>query len=252
MNYTGLLKEYINEVAIELSGESYKVISGDGENFLLKSNGGKLWEKSIPGEIKCFSVYKAITTESSIDPVQIIKAIKDPVKKGKLKVPQGTVQQILDKSVGICLPHLKSMNLDVVTTPESSKSLAVKFAKLISENLGVRFVPAGTVKDMTSARLSGDLPTSYGEKSISGLRRSLERMKTSQDKNLHKHFYSRDRKFVADWQKARDVSKFSQGERILLVDDVLSDGSTLAEMKRALSDLDINVVAGITLFRTGS
>lgn len=250
-NFTKLLTEYINEVIAQPSGDSFVVKSDEGNNFVLKSNGSQPWIKSLGGGLSCFSVYKMTKTENDVvDPVSIIKSLKAPTSKESLKVPRGTVDQILQKGVELCVPWLEDLDVNIVTTPQSSKTLSVKFGKMISQNLGTKFVPAGTMKDLESAKISSELPSSYSEKSTSGLTRSLERMKSSKSKDLNKHFRPRDRKFITNWQKIRDEDQFEQGSNVLLVDDVISDGATMLEMTRTLKKMGVNVVGCITLFKT--
>ena len=126
----------------------------------------------------------------------------------------------------------------------------MKFAKMISKNLDKKFIPAGTVKDLESARISSDIPASYSAKSISDLNRSLAKMKMSKSQELHKHFRPRDRKFITDWQKIRANDQFEQGKNVLLVDDVISDGATMLEMANVLKKLGVNVVGCITMIKT--
>ena len=227
------------------------VKSDEGSNFILKSNGLQPWIKGLGGGLRCFSVYKMSKTENDIvDPVKIIKSLKNPTSKDSLVVPRGTVNQILQKSTDLCIPWLKDLNIDIITTPQSSKTLSMKFAKMISKNLDKKFIPAGTVKDLESARISSDIPASYSAKSISDLNRSLAKMKMSKSQELHKHFRPRDRKFITDWQKIRANDQFEQGKNVLLVDDVISDGATMLEMANVLKKLGVNVVGCITMIKT--
>ncbi len=75
-------------------------------------------------------------------------------------------------------------------------------------------------------------------------------MKVSNGNNLHKHFIPKDRKFIIDWQKSRNIDLFEHGKNVLLVDDVISDGATLFEMFNTLKELEVNVIGCITLFKT--
>jgi hypothetical protein len=245
--FTDLLKEYINEIKLDSRG---RLSSEEGENFVLKSGGKEPWIKGITSNLKCLSVYRATST-SEIDPVQIIKSMKNPRGKLGIEIPKGTIDEIIEKSVDICLPWLSTIQFDTITTPQSSKTLSIRFAKTISEKTGKKFIPSGTLKDLGSAVID-ELPASYSEKSASGLKKSLERMKSSEDRNLQKHFLPRDRKFIRNWQKIRNASDFSKSSNVLLVDDVVSDGSTFVEMERVIRSLGMKVSGCLTIFRTGS
>ncbi len=164
-NFSNLLIEYINEVVAELSRNIFVIKSDEGNNFILKKNGSQPWIKRLGKELRCFSVYKMIKTKNDIiNPINIIKLLKAPTTKDSLKVPKGTIDLILQKSVELCVPWLKDLNIEIVTTPQSSKTLSVKFGKMISEKLGAKFVPAGTIKDLKSAKISNELPNSYSKK----------------------------------------------------------------------------------------
>lgn len=245
-----LLIEYINEIIVEPTTNGFKVKPDEGENFLLKTNGAHPWIKGITKDLKCFSIYKVDKKDGDhVDPIEIIKSLKYPIVKSKTNIPQGTINQILEKCVEISSPWFNDFNIDVVTTPQSSKTLSVKFGKMISDKLSTKFVPSGTVKDLENSKISKELPN-YSQKSISGLNKSLERMKLSQNKDLHKHFLPRDRKFVTNWQKTRNSNLFQPNTNILLVDDVISDGSTLLEMSNVLKELNVNIVGCLTIFKT--
>lgn len=245
MNVERLLREYINEVAVDFRG---RLSSEESENFLVKPS-GEPWKKLLPSGLVCFSVYRA-NKEAEIDTKQVIRAVKNPASKGGVKVPRGVVDEILQRGLEICLPWIKSLDFNVVTTPQSSKTLAVRFGSLIAERSGVDFVPAGTLKDLENAKISEELPSSFTEKSAKMLQMSLERMKSSEEQNLQKHFRPQDRKFISSWQKMREKSGLSSGDRVLLVDDVLSDGSTLTEMQKTLLASGIEAVGCLTLFKT--
>lgn len=250
-NYKKLLIEYINEIIIEPTPSGFKIGHAEGENFLLKTNGTHPWIKGITKDLKCFSIYKVDKKDGDfIDPIQIIKSLKDPTIKSKTNIPQGTINQILEKCVEISSPWFTDFNIDVVTTPQSSKTLSVKFGKMISDKLSAEFIPAGTIKDLENSKISDELPNNYSQKSILGLNKSLERMKSSQNKDLHKHFLSRDRKFITNWQKTRNSNLFQPNTNVLLVDDVISDGSTLREISNVLKTLNINIVGCLTIFKT--
>ena len=156
----------------------------------------------------------------------------------------------MEKSVEICVPWLEGLEFDTVSTPQSSKTLGIRFGKKIADRLGKRFIPSGTLKDLGSAKIKSELPPSYSEKSVKGLQRSLERMKSAEQGTLQKHFMPRDRKFIEDWQKTREFGDLKEGNKVLLVDDVLSDGSTLREMSRVLTESGVSVAGCLTLFRT--
>ena len=245
MNFTKLLREYINEIALDSRG---RLTSDDGKNFVLKPNGGP-WIKSLTNSLRCYSVYKTVES-GDVDPLTIVRSMKDPIGKTSIKIPKGTIDEILQKSVNVCVPWLEGMEIDVVTTPQSSKTLSIRFGKKVAESLGKRFVPAGTLKDLGSAKIKSELPPSYSEKTVRGLQKSLERMKSSEQGTLQKHFRPRDRKFIEDWQKTRELGELKEGNRVLLVDDVVSDGSTLREMGRVLLDSGMDVVGCLTLFST--
>jgi adenine/guanine phosphoribosyltransferase-like PRPP-binding protein len=252
MKFIELLREYINEIVIDSRG---KLGSNDGNNFILKSNGP--WIKALGGGLRCYSIYRTVKT-GDVDPIEIIRSIKNPLQKTSVKIPKGMIDEILEKGVEKCVPWIEGLEFDIVTTPQSSKTLGIRFGKKIAERLDKQFIPSGTLKDLDSAKIKSELPASYSEKSVKGLERSLERMKEKSpdgikkpgEGTLQKHFRPRDRKFIQDWQKTRDLGNLKEGNRVLLVDDVLSDGTTLGEMSRVLRESGVIVVGCLTLFRT--
>lgn len=249
--YTSILRDFITEVLAEPRNGSFVVTTDSSDQFLLKRGGASPWYKKT-GNTRCASVYKVVRSDGDeVDPVEVIKALKKPTQKGNIKVPSGTVDQILDEAVKVIGGWYSGNNVDFITTPQSSKTLAVRFAKKISEEIQSKFIPAGTVKDFLNARISSNLPSSFQPETIRSLEKSLERMKASEDKDLHSHFRSRDRKFITNWQQIRSHADIRPSTNALIVDDVISDGATMAEMARTLTEVGVNVVGCITLFRTG-
>lgn len=258
--FTSLLKKYINEVTAKpRPSGGYEVSNDDGPEFIRKKD-NTLWSKTLEGDFKCYSVFRAIRGSGApVDPVEIIEALKNPIATGNLVTPQGTVKQVIETSLAAAWsedPNNTLVNLDfgIVTTPQSSKTLGIKFAKAIADDFHVQLVPAMTLKDLSGAKI-GDLPPTFSQKSAKGLERSLERMKSSGDPSIHRHFRPQDRKFVTDWQSMRGQQgeALMPGDRILIVDDVIADGSTMLEAKRTIErSTGATVVAGITIFRTGN
>lgn len=247
-----LLKEYINEISIENVGGKDRITAGDGKNFILKS-GNSPWLKRIETNLTCFSVYRVVkTADDSLDPIELIKIIKNPKGDHDVELPRNVIDEILDKSIEVCEPWLQNLEFDLIATPQSSKNLAIRFARKISERFGKELLPAAIIKNLPDAKIVDDLPASYSQKSITNLYRNLERMKSSSEKNIHKYFRPQDRKHLTNWQKIRNEKITRKDSRVILVDDVISDGSTFVEMKRILESAGMKVVGCITLFRTGS
>lgn len=249
--FTGLLRLLINEVLVEPRGEKYVVRSEDGPNFILKNGGKSPWLHKISDDVVCKSVYRIVKSENdNVDPVDIIKAIKEPTARGNLIVPGGTVDEIVGRAVGYASGWM-DMDADIIVTPQSSKTLAIKFAKQIAGKIGAEVIPAATLKNLSTASIVQDLPASFNPKSVKNMHRSLERMKLSKHQDIHSHFRPQDRKFVTNWQNIRstEAEKF-KGSKVIIVDDVVSDGSTMAEMIRVLTRGGANVVDCISMFRT--
>lgn len=250
--YMSILKELIREVLAEPQNGSYVIKTSSGNQFILKRSGESPWSKKV-GSVTCASVYRVIRSDGDeVDPIEVIKVLKEPSRKGNIKVPSGTIDQILDEAVDLIGKWYTKEHIDFITTPQSSKTLSVKFAKKIAETLDTKFIPAGTVKDLENAKISSNLPASYQPKTIRSLERSLERMKDSKSKDLHTHFRPQDRKFITNWQRIRSNADIKIGTNALIVDDVISDGATMSEMVRTLTEAGVNIKGCITLFRTGN
>lgn len=247
-----LLKEYINEISIESHGGKDRISSKSGKNFVMKS-GNSPWIKKLTQDLTCFSVYRVVKTQTdSLNPVDVIKAIKDPKGDYGVEIPRNVIDEILNESVDVCEPWLRKLDFDLVTTPQSSKTLSIRFARKISERFNKELLPSAILKNLPDAKISDDLPASYSQKSITNLHRNLERMKVSQEKNMHKYFRPQDRKYLTNWQKIRGDENIKKDSKVILVDDVITDGSTFIEMKRVLESVGMKVAGCITLFRTGT
>jgi hypothetical protein len=247
-----LLKEYINEISIENVGGKDRISSNDGKNFVVKP-GNSPWIKKLTPDLSCFSVYRVVKTPTdSLDPIDLIKVLKDPKGDHDVELLKGVIDEILNKGVEICEPWLQNLEFDLIATPQSSKTLSIRFARKISERLNKELLPSAILKNLPDAKLSSDLPSSYSQKSIKNLHRNLERMKVSPEQNIHKYFRPQDRKYLTNWQKIRGEENIKKDSNVILVDDVITDGSTFIEMKRVLESVGMKVVGCVTLFRTGS
>ena len=249
---TGLIREYINEISIEKRNEKLILSNTESKNFITKKNGQLPWTKTIEGDITCFSIYQIKKFHDDvISPIEIIKSIKDPSTPNHIVVHKNFINDFLNLCIEISLPWILNKEFDCVVTPQSSKTLAVKFAKLISSKIDANIIPAVTIKDLDSATLSNNLPSGYSKDSVMILNKSLQRMRASKEKSLHKNFLPKDRKHIIGWQKSRlKNEQMLSGKNILIIDDVIADGSTIREMSRLLTDLGANSIHCLTIFKT--
>ena len=67
-----------------------------------------------------------------------------------------------------------------------------------------------------------------------------------------KKFYKPYLKFIKNFIELRDAYEVLDkvlGKSVLVVDDILSSGSTMAEMIRQLEEFEPSKIAGLTLFK---
>lgn len=258
-NFTSLLKEFITEILATPADGRYFISKDDSSQFVKKLSGApwmSLAELPDGRKIRCYSVYKInrrFNTED-FDVMDVIKAIKDPSLKGKkYRVHEGVVDHIIDEAVDLSVNWIErsGWKFETIVTPQSSKTLAVRFANKIGQRMGVKVVPAVTMKNMKDASVFQDLPASFSEETKNSLYRSLERFKEKDPSEQEiKKIPAQFRKFIVNWQKKREKAGAIGPENsgVLVVDDKFTGGSTIAETSRILENENYNVVGCLTLF----
>jgi hypothetical protein len=186
------------------------------------------------------------------------KALED----GTILVAQpGLQEKVADKVAARAVPIIASMGKpDLVTCPQSSSDLAAYFGERVAKATGAKFVKFGLLKQRDPSKLSVNMPDHYrGTVREKRLMQALERAQQALRNgnfSLRRGFISRERKMVQNFLEpsdemmdmATDPSRKSL-PTVLIVDDVVTTGSTQAEAKRKLEEIGFKVVGCVAMFK---
>jgi len=181
---------------------------------------------------------------------------------GLLVPPPGLQDVVTDMMAEKAAKHLRSKGVrpDIVTTPQSSSALGHMFAEKIASALGARYVKFGLLKQQDPDKIDVEVPPSYSPESEKKLRYNLDRarrkIKQQGTFSMRNAFHARERKLVRNFLEpsdemmdiATDPSR-SNKLSVLVVDDVVTTGSTQEEAKRKLLELDFNVIGAVAMFK---
>ena len=156
------------------------------------------------------------------------------------------------------------VKVDIVVTPQSSSRLAAEFGQVLAHHLGAKFVAGGMLKTTDRAEPIDPLPEKLASdvKALKQFFQALERFKKSSDSSLKKGFHTSQRDLVTKWlrpsgdfldavmdvEREREVAP--RGTKVLIVDDIITTGSSLTEAARELERLGgFEVVGALAMFK---
>lgn len=214
-------------------------------------------------------VYSSYLYKSSDTNTSLLSSVKG---QGPLAIDSQKLRAFIERTVAHVAPRLKSLvNPTVIIYPKSSSSFVRQVAEELGSKLGVKVLTDVLVKK--KLELSGDrkLDLVKVEKAFintdhpkyttlppESKRSLLSSVLSSVKKTGHVSSKGMDKKramFIKDFVKlgSQDEATKALGERVLLVDDVLSSGMTMRGMMSLLrKELEPEKMAGYTVFKLTS
>jgi len=189
-------------------------------------------------------------------PEDVVEAIKLGNASEHNMVIEPGIQEKLAQKFGGRAASWITEKVDIVTCPQSRSQLASIFATVIAQKLGAKFVPAGVVKQLKNAQFDPEKLSKMSPTTQKSVTRGLERMKADPTPSIRKYVKPAFRSAVQNWQAANDsiidvaLGGDSKMYNVIIVDDVVTTGSTFQEAAKALEDLGMFKVVGmLALFK---
>jgi hypothetical protein len=202
-------------------------------------------------------IYSVLNYVSNEETTKLLTSLKG---KGPYEVPPKQVTTFLHQAAAACKHAMDDVKPDLIIYPRSSSKLVKSFVTVLGEMYRVKVVDEGFVKsDLKDVNVDDMINTKHPDwekfasspKAVAELKRSLAKHLKGGELELKKVFKPH-LKFLKNYLKLRDESATLDQvieKRVLVVDDVLSTGSTMIEMLRQVSEFEPKVVAGLTIFK---
>jgi adenine/guanine phosphoribosyltransferase-like PRPP-binding protein len=228
----------------------------------------------VTGTTRGHDVYYAFSYKPSDEPGGSTELLKSLKGSGPFKLPDARRSTFIRETVKHMAKQFRSLRLqpDVIVTPQSSSPLLSDFANALADELDVQARKIGAFKKTTDIKLPDDYEAALkfirskyldhtfidqkftgDEKARSAMERQLEQ---AIYRSIQKHgsitakelpkLYG---KFVKNIVQAELDDEYSlMDKQVMIVDDVLSSGTTMSDLFRAVNDLGAAKVWGAVLF----
>lgn len=226
-------------------------------------------------------VYYAFSYKPSEAPGGSTDLLKSFKGKGPFKLSSSRRSKFIDETTNHMAAEFKKLGMkpDVIVAPQSSSDLLSEFANALADKLGVASKKIGAFKKSEPIELPADKEAAldmiakkyvdfeYMDEKFKGddtqrdnaireislaVHRSIRKHGAIVAKELPKFYAKFVKNIVASALEGDDEYSLMDKE-VMVVDDVLSSGSTMSDLFRACKDLGAAKVYGATLFaRTSS
>ena len=239
-------RQFSESMELDSSGDniiiSYESKPGDLINLRFGKSEFKPYTKRVEGmPLTALSLY----TSKGADATNILKKLK------AMKVDKNAYSQFLTRSAVYATRVIRDLKIDVIVTPRSSSSLTHDFAEKLSErNPGITFMLDSFVKadDPSKITISDEfkkLSDSTFKKLEGSIRRGVK-LGYFQMKWILPPY----RKFLRNVFSYVGNAKKFEGKNVLIVDDVISSGSSVGAIFQTLQEAGADSVICLTLFKT--
>ena len=206
--------------------------------------------------------YSILNYVHSDEVTKILSSLKG---KGPYAYDDRQITHLLTGVIGACKKLMTDLDPDVILYPKSSSPLLKRFVDMLHKAYPkVMVTDEAFVKKMLKAEDEAGLLNTehpdwkkFAEKypdTVIELKKSIKRHIKDGVLEL-KHFYKQHAKFLKNFIEMKDASNTLDQvieKRILVVDDILSSGSTMLEMFRQLREFEPESISGLTIFKRTS
>lgn len=255
-----LLETLLEDISVEgdsvrITSQNYKSASTkDSISTYFRTQPYVTHTAGIDADI--FSILNYVSSETSTEILKSMKGI------GHHKVNENQFAALMSQVKASASVLVKRIKPDVIIYPKSKSDLLRKFvdeihsayptAEVLSDAFIKRALDAEDVEPLINTKhhlwkkFSDENP-----KAVKDLKRSLKSQIKNGELELKK-FYKPYLKFIKNFIELKDaytVLEKVMNNNVLVVDDILSSGSTMNEMIRQLEEFEPSKITGLTLFK---
>jgi len=204
-------------------------------------------------------IYSVLNYLSTPETMKLLTSLKG---RGPYEVSQQQLDRFLTQVSEACAGLIKRLNPEVIIYPASTSSLVSGFvAHLKKLHPSIEVASEAFIKkSLKGADVKAVLNTEHPQwekfaaenpKAVEQLKQSIRHHLKSGELELKK-LYKPHLKFIKNFIQLKDVSDtidVVNEKRVLIVDDVLSTGTTIREMIRQISELEPAQVSTLTIFK---
>ena len=207
--------------------------------------------KSIPN-VELVSAYQI--DKKKVDRNTLMEVLLTLKGQGKHKISPSDLDKLLSRSAEYLWKYLQSKKISTITYPQSSSALASQFADKFQGRVSdTVLIPSAFKKsDPKMIRLDYESMALYklSPKTIKALEDIIEKAKAKGSFKIH-DVPTMLRKFFNHFMEPSHINMLDkvEGKNILLVDDILTSGSTTHEIVRIINKFQPNKIYVATLFR---
>lgn len=214
------------------------------------------YKTTIKGSEPIYSILNYISSEETTKMLTSLKG------KGPYVVNDRQLDDLIQGCVNASRSIIQILDPDIIVFPKSSSMLLSKFVnklqstfpkiKVVDEAFVKKVLQAGDEEAMVNTshpdwkKFAAENPDAVDE-----LKKSIARH--IKDGNLElKKMYKPYVKFIKNFVQLKDAYKTLDDvveKNVLVVDDLLSTGSTMLEMFRQLRDFEPKTLSGLTIFK---
>jgi len=242
---------------IQITTQHYKAGSSkESISTYFKSHPYKTSIKGCDADI--YSLLNYVSSDISTD---ILKSLKG---RGPYKVDEKQYAHFMSQVKSAASMFIRNIKPDVIIYPKSSSSLLKQFVDEVSktypsaEVLSDSFIKVALNAENVEPLINTNHPdwVKFAEenpKAVKELKRSLKGQILKGSGELQfKNIYKPYAKFIKNFIELRDSYEVLEkvlDNNVLIIDDILSTGSTMAEMVRQVSELEPSKITCLTLFK---
>jgi len=201
-------------------------------------------------------VPEGVTANDMLEVLKSMQARK--TKSGVVLQPAPELQhEVALQAAAYCARRFQGKRVDLVVSPQSSSRFANIFGSLLADMLRAEHVPEGVVKSQHNIYL--DMPdhvkdTKTGRDAQQDVEDWKEKLSRGKVPSLRSSFKPSMRQHLRGFMAASDnlSPHVGEGKRVLIVDDIVTTGSTQADSARALTDLGFEVVGMVAAVKEQS
>jgi hypothetical protein len=258
-------KEFLSETILEdisIQGDSVRITSQNFKSASTKDSISTYFRtqpyvthtSGIDADI--FSMLNYVSSETS---TEILKSLKG---SGPYKVNEKQFALLMSQVKSAVSILVKRIKPDIIIYPKSKSPLLQKFvdeihaAYPIAEVLSDAFIKKAFTAEDVEPLINTEHPmwakfSSENPAAVKELKRSLKSQIKNGELELKK-FYKPYVKFIKNFIELKDAYEVLEKvmeSNVLVVDDILSSGSTMTEMIRQLTEFGPSKISGLTLFK---